>query len=412
MKLSFFPQIKVVHTSERFHGQLYVPVANILLCIGTVLVASIYNNTTSLGNAYGTCVMFVTFFDTCMVTLVALFVWRIHYYLVPIPFLIFASMDGTFLSSALLKVPVGAWFTIMLSGILASFLLLWRFGKEQQWFAEAEDRFPTSHFVSHKPDGSMCLADQFGKIPISSSRGMGVYFDKAGELTPIVFSQFLLKLTAIPEVTVFFHLRPLETPHVAPEDRHTVSHLAIPNCYRLVVRYGYNDEIISPDLGAVVYNQIRQFLVAEAFTTATTQSKDSTSPNSHSATDGADLTHADEKVSPLTTTTASAPALEPTTSNTNSNSEDGVRARRPPGTTPNTSHGSHSARLATLDHAYAHRVLYIVGKEQMKIKAATNYARRVLLWCFLWVRENTRNKMANLKVPAADLIEVGFLKEI
>lgn len=62
MKLSYFPQIKVVHTSETFHGQLYVPVANILLCIGTILVASIYNNTTSLGNAYGTCVMFVTFF--------------------------------------------------------------------------------------------------------------------------------------------------------------------------------------------------------------------------------------------------------------------------------------------------------------------------------------------------------------
>ena len=44
MKLSFFPQIKVVHTSKTFHGQLYVPVANWLLMIGTILVASIYNN--------------------------------------------------------------------------------------------------------------------------------------------------------------------------------------------------------------------------------------------------------------------------------------------------------------------------------------------------------------------------------
>lgn len=66
MKLSYFPQIKVVHTSTVYHGQLYVPGVNWLLMIGTVLVAAIYNNTTSLGNAYGVCVMFVTFFDTCM----------------------------------------------------------------------------------------------------------------------------------------------------------------------------------------------------------------------------------------------------------------------------------------------------------------------------------------------------------
>jgi KUP system potassium uptake protein len=44
MKLSYFPQIKVIHTSTIFHGQLYIPVANWLLMIGTILVASIYNN--------------------------------------------------------------------------------------------------------------------------------------------------------------------------------------------------------------------------------------------------------------------------------------------------------------------------------------------------------------------------------
>ncbi|KAJ6019445.1 hypothetical protein N7522_001512 [Penicillium canescens] len=44
MKLSYFPQIKVIHTSQIFHGQLFIPVANWLLMIGTILIASIYNN--------------------------------------------------------------------------------------------------------------------------------------------------------------------------------------------------------------------------------------------------------------------------------------------------------------------------------------------------------------------------------
>ena len=53
-KLSYFPQIKVVHTSKTFHGQLYVPMMNWLLMIGTVMVAAIYNNV-SFPSCYSTC---------------------------------------------------------------------------------------------------------------------------------------------------------------------------------------------------------------------------------------------------------------------------------------------------------------------------------------------------------------------
>ncbi len=48
MKLSYFPQVKVVHTSKHFHGQLFVPFANWLLMIGTVLIATLYKNVGSL----------------------------------------------------------------------------------------------------------------------------------------------------------------------------------------------------------------------------------------------------------------------------------------------------------------------------------------------------------------------------
>jgi len=44
MKLSYFPQIKVVHTSNIFHGQLFVPIINWLLMLGSVLAAAIAKN--------------------------------------------------------------------------------------------------------------------------------------------------------------------------------------------------------------------------------------------------------------------------------------------------------------------------------------------------------------------------------
>jgi KUP system potassium uptake protein len=57
MKLSYFPQIKTVHTSKIFYGQVYIPIANWLLMIGTVVVTGVYTNTTNLGHAYGVCVV-------------------------------------------------------------------------------------------------------------------------------------------------------------------------------------------------------------------------------------------------------------------------------------------------------------------------------------------------------------------
>ena len=77
------------------------------------------------------------------------------------------------MSSALTKVPDGAWFTITLAGLLACLLILWRFGKEQQWAAEAEDRFPTTHLVEKDPEGGLKLTSRYGGDPLSIIKGFG-----------------------------------------------------------------------------------------------------------------------------------------------------------------------------------------------------------------------------------------------
>lgn len=383
MKLSYFPQIKVVHTSTTHHGQVYIPMANWLLMIGTVIVAAVYNNTTSLGNAYGVCVMFVTFFDTCMVTLTAIIVWRFNpLWVFPI-WLTFAALDGTFLSSVLTKVPDGAWFTITLAGVLACVFILWRFGKEQQWFAEAEDRFPTTHFVTSQPSSTpgdstpqLSLSEKFGGTPLSRIAGMGIFFDKVGETTPIVFSQFLRKLTGLPEVTVFFHLRSLEKPTVGLEDRYHVSRLAIPHCYRLIIRHGYLDEVITPDLAGLIYQKVRDHIVRRAVRDPRQAPDDMVAVTTTAIADGASSSAAsDEKRTAIAEETM-------------------------------------KAELAALDRAFAHESLYVIGKEQMRVKPNTNFVRKVLLEMFLFLRENTRGKIAALKVQKDRVLEVGFVKDV
>ena len=429
MKLSYFPQIKLIHTSKIFYGQIYIPLANWLLMIGTVVVTAAYSNTTRLGNAYGVCVVLVTFITTCMVGIVALIIWRIPAPIVFFVWLIFACLDGVYLSSALTKVPQGAWFTLALAVILSNIFILWRFGKEQQWRAEASDRFPPSHMLmgdesdlSEKSNNrGLKLTPAFGGHTITRVHGMGIFFDKAGAplTTPTVFVHFLQKFHAAPDVVVFFHLRPVTSPTIPVDERYKVSQcftgapgerrFAMPNCYRLTIRHGYNDEVITRDLGMLVFEQLRNYVIREG---------------SESAMRNAAVeTHEDMADTSNTSTTESATG-QPTTRITFHDRPKNTQTTSDPPEAfteqekglgvpwPSFDQASVSKKLADLQCAYDNQVVYVVGKEQLRISPKTSIVHRVLLAAYVWLRENTRSKVQALNVEVDKLVEVGFVKEM
>ncbi|KAM0454332.1 hypothetical protein ACHAPV_008411 [Trichoderma viride] len=354
MRLSYFPHIKVIHTSRKFSEQVYIPLANWLLMIGTVIVAAVYNNTTSLGNAYGVCVIAVTFITTCMVALVAILVWRLPFYIVAPVWLIFAALDGTYLSSVLQKVPQGAWFTIVLAAVLCSIFTVWRFGKEAQWKAESLDQLPLAALIKSdvatpgSSSKSLVLNETFGGVPVSTVPGLGIFFDKTGDFThlPACFTHFVIKFAARPSVIIFFHMRPITVPSVPVEERYIVTHAhGLINCYNVTLRHGYMDDVLHPGLARELVGQIELTI---------------------------------------------------------------SRGRRPD-----------TAELETLRAAYGSQMVYILGKEAMKLKTGssmtsrvTGFFRNFVLYIFLWMRENSRTKLADLNIDADKLIEVGFLKEI
>ncbi|KAI1822997.1 potassium transporter [Xylaria intraflava] len=396
MKLSYCPQMKVVHTSTTFHGQIYVPFLNWILLVGTVLVTAVYSNTTRLGNAYGVCVIFVTFFDTCFVTLVALIVWRLPPYYVILPWLFFATHDALYLTSALNKVPSGAWFTLTLAAILAFIFLLWRFGKESQWRAEAQERFRPSQLINKGPNDKLSLTTRWGGGSITTVGGFGIYFDKSATLTPTVFTQFVTKFGAIPEVIVFFNLYPVEVPTVPASERYVISRLgSIPGCYRLNVRHGFMDEVITPDLAALIYERIREFLVCRVGT-----------PNSEELQEGRSIATGSERAI-LTSETISEIS---TAGASESQPQKDIEMRQ--GMPPELTDDQVRQELARLDRGFAAKVMYVVGKEQMRIKDESSLPRRLVLETFLFLRENTRGKISNLRLAMDRVVEVGFVKDI
>ena len=143
------------------------------------------------------------------------------------------------------------------------------------------------------------------------------------------------------------------------------------------------DEVITPDLAALVYQQVRNFIILRQTAPKAPppvdsgEEKDSNGASEQTASSGADV--ADEKIE------------------TQSTKIKDIKI---------------STELAKLDEAHNLQVLYIIGKEQMKIKAGNGWFRMILLRIFLWLRDNTRTKIANLRVPTDRVIEVGFVKDI
>lgn len=360
-------------------------------------------------------------------TLVALIVWKTN------PFLVFAiwlpliTLDGLYLSSALTKVPDGAWFTLLLAVILASFFSLWRYGKEKQWTTEAKSQAQLSELVVYTNNSLVSstttqvetnvparkrfhLSWRHGGGELTGIKGMGIFFDKSGTDIHVpqvrtldlgdhantadrdqkVYEHFITKFEAQMEVVVFLHLRALGEPHVHEEERYTIARTPLPNVYRMTIRYGYTDRVVTPDLGKLVYDQVRLAIVRGTVVQRPTHAVPETVMSSALDTVG------DCDLDPNTATVTTFEA----------DKDHGASATS--GATALVT----STRLRALDSAFRTQTLYLVGKQQLRVFEEMPVVKRFALSCFLWVRDNTRAKVAQLDVPVEKLVEVGFVGEM
>lgn len=371
------------------------------------------------------CVILVTFITTNLVALVAVIVWRLHPALVFLVWLPFILFDGVYLTSSLLKVPDGAWFTLMLATSLAAFFLLWRYGKETQWVCEAKDNttrlssliVPTGAAATttttteparfgYEGEGQR-LTEKYGSHPLLSTPGLGIFLDKSGIFTPKVYEQWLCKFRSQMQVVVLMHLRALNKPHVAEEDRFEVEVVkGLTNVYRLVIRHGYNDhDVMNPGLAGEVVRVVKGEVIREGLVGGREVdiNEEEEEEVAVVAKDGEDDDDDDthDTISPVVH------ARNHANANPNSTTRKRITRTSPKPITISTSH-----RLSALEAASSAQTLYLVGKQQMRISASYNIFKKIVLGVFLWVRENSRSKMEKLNVPMERLVEVGFVGEI
>ena len=129
-QLGYLPRLRVVHTSKRAYGQVYVPVINRLLLVAVLALVLAFQSSAKLAFAYGTAVT-----GTILVTSVLFFFivrhrWHRPLWLTLLGAAFFLSIELAFFASNLTKIGHGAWLPLTIGVVLFFVMVTWYRGRQ------------------------------------------------------------------------------------------------------------------------------------------------------------------------------------------------------------------------------------------------------------------------------------------
>ncbi|KAM0041858.1 putative potassium transporter [Helianthus debilis subsp. tardiflorus] len=230
--LSCFPRVKVVHTSNKKHGQIYIPEINWILMILCIAVTIGFRDTKHMGNASGLAVMAVMLVTTCLTSLVIILCWHKPPILALCFLLFFGSIELLYFSASLVKFREGAWLPILLALILVTIMFVWHYGTTKKYEFDLQNKVSLEWLLA--------LGQSLG---ISRVPGIGLVFTDLTSGIPANFSRFVTNLPAFHRILVFVCVKFVPVPFVPPAERYLMGRVgpAGLRSYRCIVRYGYCD---------------------------------------------------------------------------------------------------------------------------------------------------------------------------
>lgn len=237
--LGFLPRMRILHTSEREIGQIYIPLVNWLQLIVVVLAVIGFGSSSNLAAAYGIAVTLTMLTTTILTFFVIRYGWRYNLLLCWAATGFFLVIDLAFFSANTLKITHGGWFPLALGAAMITLLLTWRSGRELV-FANLRKHFiPINEF----------LASLFVAPPVRVG-GTAVFFRAEGDGVPHAMLHNLLHNKTLHERIVFLTVFNRDIPFVPEADRIRIEPLGH-ECYQVNVFYGFKDERDIPQVLAL-----------------------------------------------------------------------------------------------------------------------------------------------------------------
>lgn len=234
VQMGLLPRMEIRQTSDKAHGQIYVPFTNWTLYLAVVYLVFTFQSSSNLAAAYGIAVTGTMMIDTILIAFV-LVAWRWSPLLVVPMIGTFFCVDLAYFSANAIKIPQGGWFPLGIA--LVSFVVLttWRRGRKLLFDEIGRRSIPIRTIV-----------DNLGEV--NRAHGTAVFMVGANEGTPAALLHNLKHNQVLHERNVLLSVIIEDKPYVSKENRLLIDDLG-KNFYRVRVFYGFMQ---TPDVPAAL----------------------------------------------------------------------------------------------------------------------------------------------------------------
>ncbi len=130
VQMGFLPRMPIIQTSGQTRGQIYVPFTNWTLYIAVIYLVFAFQSSSNLAAAYGIAVTGTMSITTLLIGFVMILGWRWPLYKA-LPILgVLLTIDLTYFSANIVKIPQGGWFPLGIAVISFTVLTTWRRGRQ------------------------------------------------------------------------------------------------------------------------------------------------------------------------------------------------------------------------------------------------------------------------------------------
>ncbi len=237
IQLGYFPRLTVKHTNPDQRGQIYLPLVNASLALGSIATVIGFQSSTALAAAYGIAVT-----GTMIVTTLGLFfvmhrAWKWPLWRASAVCGLFLMVDVVFFSANLHKFADGGWLPIFIATGVLAIMVTWKTGK-----SEIFRRIYANEITESE------LTDIASSKHIARVRGTGVFMAGNPTGTPLVLLHHVKANKVLHETVVLLSIITQEIPYVRGEERLDVREIG-EGVWRALARYGYME---SPDVTALI----------------------------------------------------------------------------------------------------------------------------------------------------------------
>jgi KUP system potassium uptake protein len=235
IQLGYLPRLRVLHTSVRETGQIYLPFVNWSLYLCIVLAVGLFGSSSRLAGAYGVAVTIDMLITTIMTFFVVRYGWKYPWWLCVAATGFFFLVDFVFFAANIVKVFDGGWFPVVIGAVMFLLLMTWKQGRRLMAERLRDDAIDLTSFL-----------EAVFVSPPARVQGTAVFLVSDAGVTPNALLHNLKHNKVLHETNLFVTVRHHEIPWIGFDRRFELESLGH-DCWQVTLHFGFKNDPDVPE---------------------------------------------------------------------------------------------------------------------------------------------------------------------